>query len=635
MAEASGEDLYSMVTKNTRDNSDAKGVPKVQFGYSVDNYKGVLAALQQAQARMAADAANAGNSSASGESGRTAIMARWTEMGSISIDSTGVNEQGFVVDSTNDATKFKQQHVRFLPFMSFVVEAEDDKKQKKPHLACFNSNNNSLNNGISVARGAKVAFPPYVIDESVCDKLGVTVGGMSNSCEFGIAVDLTDGTGTPDAFFNTCYNKIYKAGMGGKLAARRALMAEIAFVNGSTANTLHARVIANSGLYVQNSAHAVYIPIPILLTEEFETLANVYIETDQQKKVGTDVTYPFRGSLYNHLDASLTDFTPQYLKDIAKKQLQVPNCQCQFHTTSALNMQNYGYIRFYIDKEKEAQIKDCLAGEIPAEYRSEIFKGIKEAKMGEKVIGYTTSGSFGGVGEGIYWDESAFSSYKISKEQYTKCVRIIWDFEVGTPDADWRKCEDVGDKAGISYGPYQFTEKSGLLARVVSTYLSNKGSSSYNDHDKVLSNTSLAKNGYSGTQYVGNTSVMEALKAVGSDPAMQAAQGKVFYDTRVTTALSNMKATGMTSALALQMWLYYINHGYNKTNYINAINSSGTDEASKCTALANAHESRLRGLWSWEKYKKGWLAFLDAHRRAIKSSNFDLMQAQKWRVHTF
>lgn len=41
---------------------------------------------------MAADAANTGNSSASGGGNRTAIMARWTEMGSISIDSTGVNE---------------------------------------------------------------------------------------------------------------------------------------------------------------------------------------------------------------------------------------------------------------------------------------------------------------------------------------------------------------------------------------------------------------------------------------------------------------------------------------------------------------------------------------------------------------
>ena len=48
MAEATGEDLYSMVTKNTRDNDNSNLVPKVQFGYSVDNYKGVLAALQQA-----------------------------------------------------------------------------------------------------------------------------------------------------------------------------------------------------------------------------------------------------------------------------------------------------------------------------------------------------------------------------------------------------------------------------------------------------------------------------------------------------------------------------------------------------------------------------------------------------------
>lgn len=634
MAEATGEDLYSMVTKNTRDNDNSNLVPKVQFGYSVDNYKGVLAALQQAQAAQAAQSNSSGGAT-DGGSVRNPIFARWTEMGSINVTNAGFYPDGFVVDGSNDFEKYRQQRVRFLPFMSFVVESEDEKKQKKPHLACFNSNNTTLNDGISVARGAKLAFPPYVIDETVCDKLGVTVGGMSNSCEFGVAVDLTDGTGTPDAFFNKCYNKIYKVGMGGKLAARRALMVEIAFVNGTTANTLHARVIANSGKDPSGTYHSIYIPIPILLIDEFDTLADVYIETDQQKKVGSDVNYPFKSSYYNHLDASLSDFTPQYLKDIAKKQLQVPNCNCSFHSTDATNQQNYGYIRFYIDKEKEAQIKDCLSGEIPTEYRSEIFKGIKDAKMGEKVIGYSTDYIGSSGGGDVYWDATYFSEVEITKEQYEKCIRIIWDFEVGTPNADWRKCEDVGDRAGLSYGPYQYTEKSGLLGRVVRDYLSAKGEANYNDSDKVLSKSSLATEGYSGTQNVGNTSVMNALKAVGDDPAMKTAQGKLFLETRVKTAIQNMKACGMTSALGLQMWLYYINHGYNKTNYINAINSGGTDEASKCTALANAHESRLRGLWSWEKYKKGWLVFLNAHRRAISSSNFDLSKSQKWRVNTF
>ena len=399
MAENSGEDLYSLVSKTTENSSENK-ISKVQFGYTVDSYKGVLNALQQAQARMAAEAANGSGSETSGGNTKSPIFARWTEMGSINIGGVVNEADGFVVDETGNFEKYRQQQVIFLPFMPFVVEVEDDKQQKKPHLACFDSNNTSLNSGVSVARGAKIAFPPHVIDETVCDKIGVTVGGMSNSCEIGVAVDLSDGTGTPDAFFNKCYNKIYKVGMSGKLAARRALMVEIAFVNGSTANTMHARVIANSGVRPGGRAHAIYIPIPVLLTEEYDTLAQVYIENGEQKLVGKDVAYPFKGSMYNHLDASLTDFTPQYLKDIAKKQLQVPNCSCSFHSTTAQNHKNFGYIRFYIDKEKEAQIKDCLAGEIPNEYRSEIFKGTKEAKMGEKIIGYRDGSVSGALGLG-------------------------------------------------------------------------------------------------------------------------------------------------------------------------------------------------------------------------------------------
>jgi hypothetical protein len=37
----------------------------------------------------------------------------------------------------------------------------------------------------------------------------------------------------------------------------------------------------------------------------------------------------------------------------------------------------------------------------------------------------------------IYWDPSYFTRTNITREQYEKCVRIVWDFEVGNPNADW------------------------------------------------------------------------------------------------------------------------------------------------------------------------------------------------------
>ncbi|MBO5827394.1 MAG: hypothetical protein J6R59_02885 [Paludibacteraceae bacterium] len=87
----------------------------------------------------------------------------------------------------------------------------------------------------------------------------------------------------------------------------------------------------------------------------------------------------------------------------------------------------------------------------------------------------------------------------ITKQQYEKCVRIVWDFEVGTPNANWQKCEDVKDGAGISYGPYQWTEKSGLLSKVLRMYLDSKGSSNYNEYDRLIANCSISSGNYVGT----------------------------------------------------------------------------------------------------------------------------------------
>lgn len=80
--------------------------------------------------------------------------------------------------------------------------------------------------------------------------------------------------------------------------------------------------------------------------------------------------------------------------------------------------------------------------------------------------------------------------------------------------------------------------------------------------------------------------------------------------------------------------MYYINHGYNRANYISAVKGA-SGEAAKCTALVNAHENRLRGLRNWSKYKNGWLVFINAHRRAINGGNFDLSKVQKWRNNSF
>lgn len=413
------KDLYDLVSK-TIQNGDNK-ISKVQIGYTVDSYKGVLSALQKAQAQMSKS-----EPMSDGYIVRNPIFARWTEMSSINLGGVVNQADGFVVDGSGNYETYRQQRVKFLPFMTFVVRVKDEKGEMKPHIANFDSHIETLNRGESVALGGKVAYPPKDIDENSCSSIAMAVGGMSNSCEIGIAVDLTDGTGTADAFFQKCYPKVYKEGIGGKLASRRALMAEIAFVGGNKANTLHARVIANSGNTPSGSVHNAYIPIPLLLTNEYMTLADVEINIGQLVRIGTsDCDYPFKDSNFNHKNCSLDGFTPQYFKDIIKNKLSVADTKVKF--ASASQGDNFGYIRFYIDKEKEAQISDCLAIDIPEEYKVEIFKGIGEADMAERVIGYetgTTSYAFaigvGAAAQGMKTDSAFYTEGQIDWVAFRK-----------------------------------------------------------------------------------------------------------------------------------------------------------------------------------------------------------------------
>ena len=82
-------------------------------------------------------------------------------------------------------------------------------------------------------------------------------------------------------------------------------------------------------------------------------------------------------------------------------------------------------------------------------------------------------------------------------------------------------------------------------------YLDSKGSANYNDNDRILANCSISDANYTGTQFVKNKTVMNALKAVGAEPLMKMAQGKMFLDKRAKPAISHMRDSGMTSALGL------------------------------------------------------------------------------------
>ena len=290
-----------------------------------------------------------------------------------SIDIGGiVSADGFVVEN-GDYEKYRQQQVRILSYMPFVVDIPKDGKNT-PHYVPFESCKEVLDSKGQAVSGRK-SLPVINMTEETCKNVGIAVGSMNNSFEIGIAVDLSDG-GTADLFFEKCYNKIYSKGCAKKLAEINALVAEVAFPHGSNADAVNIKVTVEAGICDRNAIHTIYFPIPLLLTNTFNTLGKIIVNAGEKYvTVGEgDCSYPFANSKFNHLNSSLEGFTPQYVKDIVSDSSRVLETKDKVSvvynskTYSLGQGQGGSYIRFYIDKNKEAEAIKILGKDIPIEY---------------------------------------------------------------------------------------------------------------------------------------------------------------------------------------------------------------------------------------------------------------------------
>lgn len=406
-------DIYELVNKATQANSK---MGKVQLGYTVDTYKGVLAQLQKTQEALA-NVQQTPTGAAGMNTTSKPIFDRWTLMGEIEV-SNAISADGFVVkaEDFDDVFAYRQIQCMIKPYMSFVVNLTDAQGKELTYFAQFDSHDQTLNNGTSVAAGGKSTYPMYNMDTSTCETIGTALGDMKTPFEMGIGVDITDESGCIDKFFKRCYPQVYKTGIGAKLVKNRAIFAEVSFPNGNKAKTLNVRVIADSKT-PKGSYQFLYFPVPLLLSSDYNTLGVVTIKDGTVKTVGKDCKSPLENSIFDHQDAELSDFTPQLLKDILINKRVVTEANVTFDTASVADDNNIPhnvcYVRFYLDKTKEQAIKDII-GDIPSEYQSEIYKGVEEAKMSEKVIGWEDSMSalsaavgLGSAAKGLK-DDSAF-----------------------------------------------------------------------------------------------------------------------------------------------------------------------------------------------------------------------------------
>lgn len=603
--------LHELVSKISNDGKNRKVV-----GYSVSSYTGVLSALEKAKMIQAESKGISYTSPAMSITSRS-----WTMLSNYGIDNNANIMNNFYQSELN------QVRVILRDYMPFVLDCKTD--DGKIERTCVNRKDyigyEFLNQGLSISSSQNPQFPPGEWSQSSLERCKNGTNGDGFVIGLGVAFNQV-----LINYFKHFYPKMnWDVDNLKSLAAKGYLYGELMIPKSGNSKVLHSKITVDVS-QSNSSSYDVFVPVPLMLLRDFQELGFVKVKNNSVEEIidGEKLKFPFADRKFNHKKSEIEGFSPDGVKEYVPGS---PKRHVEYEYTGLNGGQEvYGRMRFYFSTDGEDELYSKFGG-IPDDYKLKLFQGVLE-EDGYYKTDTTIEYDQGLFQSGdVYWDSSYFIGTDISKEQYEKCVRIVWDFEVGNPNPDWSICENVGDNAGLSYGPYQYTEKSGLLSQVLRLYLDMK-SGSLDENDKIISESEISSGNYKGTKYSSNTKIINALKAIGNDQIMKNAQGKIFLENRAKIAISCMKETNMKSALGLQMWMYYINHGWS-TNYKAPVKNA-IDEKSKCNALANAHERRLQTLDNWDKFKNGWVAFINAHRRAINANNFNLDIPQKWRNYT-
>lgn len=138
-----------------------------------------------------------------------------------------------------------------------------------------------------------------------------------------------------------------------------------------------------------------------------------------------------------------------------------------------------------------------------------------------------------------------------------KALTIVRIFETSRRSGDYTACVVLNDGAGISYGAYQFTHRSGSLAAVVKLYLrstSNDGLASYVPRLCDTSRRSIKA-------LSGDVALKRALRAAAITGAMRAAQDEVAREVYLRPAVDLCMRRGFVRPLSLAVVYDSIVHG--------------------------------------------------------------------------
>ena len=197
--------------------------------------------------------------------------------------------------------------------------------------------------------------------------------------------------------------------------------------------------------------------------------------------------------------------------------------------------------------------------------------------------------------------------YEKSKGFMGDIAGFIHKSETGKSEGDYGAAKDIGDGAGISFGAYQMTEKSGGIKSFLDKMAA--------DGDTKAAELSKQFNA-SGNSFGGNKADLTSyLKEAGVSEKGKAAQDEIYTKKYLEPALRLAEKKGVTDKAAIaQIVDHSVNAGVGGAErMLNKSKGSTADD------IANARREDYRSLGNYDKYGKGWNNRIDNNLKAFKS----------------
>ena len=356
--------LYSLVDSGL---TQARQKGKTPIGYTVTSYQGVLSALQSIKTvykdvEVQGLAQNVG-------SRRYSIL---SELG-LGGEAT---EGGFIVDG--DKITY-QAECDLKDYMSFPIDyslpnsATNSTRGyiavKRPTETSYDSH---LITGKTLQNTTGCSFPPALISDNVLTDMQDGIG--TQLCRIGVGISLSE---LALKFFVRYFGDFkWTLEIIQKLASQGYLIAEVLLPIGEDqAKVLHSIVTVRHEIQ-SGGPFEVWLPIPLLLLEDFSSLATVKVKvgTDKVQTVGGgNVSYPLRSSKYIHTNGSISGLDAPFLEHYFKG---LNENMVSFHSIDLCNknVKKRGRIRLYFKEEAKEELVKRF-GNMNNTYSVELFRG--------------------------------------------------------------------------------------------------------------------------------------------------------------------------------------------------------------------------------------------------------------------